>query len=349
MLTALLNLPHLHTINLSDNAFGLNTQAPLVEFLAQHIPLRHLILNNNGLGPEAGTLIADALTSLHAKKEAARKDGKTVPDLETLVCGRNRLENGSMEAWAKAFAAHRGVEVVRMTQNGIRQEGISQLLRHGLRHARRLRVLDLQDNTFTVQGSLALADVLPQWSEAQELAIGDCYLTARGTTALAETLAKGENTKLHTVRLQYNELDAKALKALAGCAKVALPALKRVELNGNIFSEDDPSVGALRELLTNRMREAGVDHDDEDAPLWGLDSLSDLESDEDEDEDEEDEDDEDEEEKEATEAEEDDKTGKKDERILKEAEEAEEQNVPLEVDKSVDELAEKLSKTGLDQ
>src|SRR6201996_9862796 len=76
LLTALLTLPNLHTVNLNDNAFGLNTQAPLVAFLSSHVPPQHLILNNNGLGPHAGILIADALSALHEKKEAARKAGK---------------------------------------------------------------------------------------------------------------------------------------------------------------------------------------------------------------------------------------------------------------------------------
>ncbi|KAJ2977556.1 hypothetical protein NQ176_g4305 [Zarea fungicola] len=46
LLTSILNLPNLHTININDNAFGLNTQAPLVAFLAAHVPLQHLYLNN---------------------------------------------------------------------------------------------------------------------------------------------------------------------------------------------------------------------------------------------------------------------------------------------------------------
>ena len=132
LLTALLELSNLHTVDLSDNAFGLNTVKPLVDFLSTHVPLKHLILQNNGLGPDAGTLIASALTALAERKEEARKSGKEVPDLETVVCGRNRLESGSMSAWAKAYRAHRKVRVVKMVQNGIRQDGISLLLTEGL-------------------------------------------------------------------------------------------------------------------------------------------------------------------------------------------------------------------------
>ncbi len=118
---------------LSDNAFGLNTQAPLVEFLRAHVPLQHLYLNNNGLGPHAGILVADALSELHAKKEEARQSGQEVPHIETLICGRNRLENGSMTAWAKALALHNKIKVLKLMQNGIREDGVGHLMSEGLK------------------------------------------------------------------------------------------------------------------------------------------------------------------------------------------------------------------------
>ncbi|KAI9838629.1 MAG: hypothetical protein M1819_004943 [Sarea resinae] len=336
LLTALLTLPDLHTVDLSDNAFGLNTQAPLVAFLSAHTPLRHLYLNNNGLGPKAGVLIADALTSLAEKKAAARaiSPATTVPNLETVICGRNRLENGSMAAWAKAYAAHSGVQKIKMVQNGIRQEGISHLLREGLRHASGLRVLDLQDNTFTIMGANALADVLAGWPDLRELGISDSFLTARGGLVLAKALNEGKNAKLEVLRLQFNDLDIKGVTALKDVARDALPALRRIELNGNKFSEEDASVETLRELLDERREKAGAEEGEgEDA--WGLDSLSDLEDESDEEEEEEeDEDQEDEDEEPA-------------DKVVKGAEEAEEENVAEEKDKGVDELADKLGKTGL--
>lgn len=327
LLTALLKLPNLHTINLNDNAFGLNTQAPLVDFISSHVPLQHLILNNNGLGPHAGILIADALTTLHGKKEEARKAGKEVPNLETVICGRNRLENGSMTAWAKAYSLHTGLKEVKMVQNGIRQEGISHLLTDGLRHARGIKVLDLQDNTFTIMGAKALATVAPGWTEIQELGVGDSLLSAKGGVLVAKSLGKGQNKKLEILRLQYNDITAKGLEAFSKAAKDALPALKKIELNGNKFSEEDQHIMALRELLDERKEKLAGDIVMEDD--WGLDSLSDLE-------DESDEEDEEEEEEEAEELR---------EKLIEEAEEAQEQPTVQVQDKDVDELASKLGKT----
>ncbi|KAH7269991.1 uncharacterized protein BKA55DRAFT_588534 [Fusarium redolens] len=332
LLTSVLNLPKLNTINLNDNAFGLNVQAPLVAFLAAHVPLQHLYLNNNGMGPHAGILIADALSELHAKKEAARKEGKEVPDLETVICGRNRLENGSMTAWAKAYKLHNKIKVIKMVQNGIRQEGISHLLAEGLSHASKLEVLDLQDNTFTVTGARALSKVVANWTSLQELGVGDSLLGAKGGVLVADALAKGKNVKLETLRLQYNEITSKGIKAFATAAKDGLPALKRIEINGNILTEDDESIPVLQELLEERKEKFGGDIVNEDE--WGVDELEDLEEPDSEVE---------EEEEEEEEIEPEDRA----EKLIKEAEEAQEEPVIPVKDKEVDELAKKLEKTGI--
>ncbi|KAF2109462.1 ran GTPase activating protein 1 [Lophiotrema nucula] len=338
LLTSLLTLPDLHTVNLSDNAFGLNTQAPLVDFLSQHVPLRHLILNNNGLGPAAGVLVAEALTKLAEKKEAARREGKVVPNLETVICGRNRLENGSMAAWATAYAAHNKIKEIKMVQNGIRQEGITHLLTNGLSHATELNILDLQDNTFTATGAKALSNVVGKWTELKELGVGDCLLSARGGVALANALQKGKHTKLEVLRLQFNEITSKGIKGLAD-AHTALPALRRIELNGNRFEEEDPSIEKLREVLEARKEAAdGVGEDDEE--YWGIDELDELEEESD------DEEDEDEDAKAGSDEEEEGvNVEEKAARQIIADQEAEDENVPQEKDQKVDDLADALAKT----
>jgi Ran GTPase-activating protein 1 len=294
-----------------------------------------LYLNNNGLGPHAGINIANALSKLHAKKEEARKSGQDVPDLETVICGRNRLENGSMLAWAETFRLHNKVKEIKMVQNGIRQEGISLLLSEGLNHTTKLQILDLQDNTFTIMGARALAKVVPLWSDILELGIGDSLLSGKGGVLFAQALSKGQNKKLETLRLQYNDLTAPALKSLSNATEDGLPALRRIELNGNKFSEGDESVLALQELLERRKEKYAGDIVDEDA--WGVDSLSDLEeldSDEEEEEEEEEED-------EGITIEE------RAEKLIKEAEEAQEEPTVQLKDQDVDELASKLQKTSI--
>lgn len=336
LVNAFLTLPHLQTVDLCDNAFGLNTVAPLVDFLSAHTPLRFLYLNNNGMGPAAGVLLADALTALAGKKDAARKEGKEVPDLELVICGRNRLENGSMQAWAKAYAANKGVKTIKMTQNGIRQEGITHLLTHGIAHLSSLETLDLQDNTFTAMGGKALSNVVGNWPALRELGVGDCLLSGRGGVALANALQKGKNKNIEVLRLQFNDINAKGLAGLAAAAP-NLPALRRVELNGNKFDEEDSSIEKLREVLDARKEESGEREDDDE--YWGLDELDELESDDE---------DEEESEDEAQKGSDDDDEGVEVEeraaRQLVEEQRAEEAPVAQDKDKKVDDLADVLAK-----
>ena len=232
-----------------------------------------------------------------------------------------------MTAWAKAYSLHSSIKVIKMVQNGIRQEGISHLLTDGLRHAKGIRILDLQDNTFTLMGAKALATVLPGWTEIQELGVGDSLLSAKGGVLVAAALAKRGNAKLEVLRLQYNDITAKGLEGFAKAAKEALPALKKIELNGNKFSEEDPSLVELKVLLEERKEKVAGDVVLEDD--WGLDSLSGLESED------EDEDEEDEEEEEAEELR---------EKLLEDAEEAQEEPVAQKQDKDVDDIAAELGK-----
>ena len=339
LLTSLLQLPKLRTINLSDNAFGLNTAAPLVKYLEKATSIRHLILQNNGLGPEAGTLVSDALTRLANAKEKT-SDAEHKAPLETIICGRNRLENGSMAAWARATKAHaKGLKEVRMVQNGIRQEGIQILLREGLRHCEALKTLDLQDNTFTRTGSKVLAEVITQWTGLQELGVSDCLLSARGMVRVGEALQKGQNTSLEVFRAQFDEIDAKGLAALITASeKDSLPKLRRVELNGNVLAEEDPGIDKLRDILKERRDKTGKGDVADDDEYWGLDELDELEEP-----DEEEDEDGGEEEEEEDEREEQDKR----ERELQQTDEAENENVAPSKDEEVDALADKLLNTGL--
>jgi Ran GTPase-activating protein 1 len=236
-----------------------------------------------------------------------------------------------MTAWAKAFSLHNKVREVKMVQNGIRQEGISHLLSEGLRHASELRVLDLQDNTFTLFGAKALAQVTPGWTELLELGISDSLLSNKGGVALAKSLAKGKNAKLEILRLQYNEIAGPGIKGLAEAVKGALPALKKIELNGNKFSEEDEAIILLQELFEERKENLGGDVVMENE--WGLDSLSDLE-------------DESEVEEEYGEEEE-LEVEERAEKLIKEAEEAQEEPVVQLKDKEVDDLAKELEKTSI--
>jgi Ran GTPase-activating protein 1 len=108
-----------------------------------------------------------------------------------------------------------------------------------------------------------------------------------------------------------------------------------VELNGNKFTEDDAHIEALAELLRDRKDEFGSAHDADDH--WGVDELDELEE----------EDSEEDDDAEAEAAEEEEEREEAGERVLREAEEAEDEQVAQDEDADVDQLADRLKKTGV--
>ena len=233
-----------------------------------------------------------------------------------------------MNAWARMYSLHSGVKEVKMVQNGIRQEGISHLLSEGLKHTKSIKILDLQDNTFTILGSRALAGVISGWTEIVELGVGDSLLGAKGGVLVANALAKGSNKNLEILRLQFNDLTSTSLEAFVKATQSSLPALRKVEITGNKFSEENAHLETLKDLLEARKEETAGDVVVEDD--WGLDSLSDLEgSDSDEDEEEEEEKQEQEHVR---------------EKLIQDAEEAQEEPVIGRKDPEVDDLAKELEK-----
>ena len=157
---------------------------------------------------------------------------------------------------------------------------------------------------------------------------------------VAEALGEGKNGALEVLRAQYNEIDNKGVRALLEVVQQGkVEGLRRVELNGNRFSEEDESVEGLRSLLEERKEKSQEAGEGE----WGLDELSDLEDDSDDDEDE----DEDEDESEEEAEEENEEIEGKAQKVLEDADQEENSTVSQKKDAEVDELADRLDKTEL--
>ena len=241
-------------IDLSDNAFGGRCADALTKFLTTNTYFQIFKLNNNGLGPWGGNVVAEALAK---NADKCKTEGKE-SSLRVVVCGRNRLENGSAGAWAKAFEKHGKLREVRMPQNGIRMEGIATLAR-GLSKCPTLEALDLQDNTATKTGTRSLVKQLTTWPELQHLNLSDCLIGSAGGIALATSLGAGSNPKLKELRLQYGEFDKRTVELLSVAVAQHLKDLEVLELNGNKFSEDDDCVEELKKALGLHGHEDALD------------------------------------------------------------------------------------------
>ncbi|KAH7907328.1 hypothetical protein BJ138DRAFT_1129253 [Hygrophoropsis aurantiaca] len=269
-------------INLSDNAFGGRSVDPMVPFLTANRNFQILKLTNNGLGPAGGATIADALL----KSAQLSKDEGKKSNLRVVICGRNRLENGSASHWAEAFAAHGTLVDVRMPQNGIRMEGITALA-EGLSQCPDLETVDLQDNTFTdseegdVSGVKAWAKALPSWPNLHTLNLSDCVLSNDGEVPeLITALAKGSSLKLTTLQLQNNNLQKDSFELLANAISTHLSTLKILELqwNDTMPDDDEENFDTIGSALKARGGKLTIDDEDEEEDEEGEGAEEDVEA-----------------------------------------------------------------------
>lgn len=261
----------LEEVDLSDNAFGGRSVEPLVPLLEAAHALRVLKLGNNGLGPEGGAFVAQSLA--RGAQEAAKQGQAS--RLKVLVCGRNRLENGSAPAWASALAAHGGLEEVRLYQNGIRMEGIEAIVSKGLAANTGLKVVDLQDNTATLRGAKAVAKFLRQWPQLEELQLSETLLRPKGSALLIEALRGGNHPHLRRLGLAFCDIPATTLSALSAAIQERKWALEHLDINGNFAEEDGPELEALRQALASLGRVHALAETDEMDPEGDEDLSSD--------------------------------------------------------------------------
>ena len=224
-------------LDLSDNAFGGRSADPIVPFITENRTFQILKLNNNGLGPSGGTIIANALLR---SAELSKAEGKS-SNLRTVICGRNRLQDDSAPLFAKAFAAHGNLVEVKMPQNGIRMDGIAALA-SGLAQNPKLEHLDLQDNCAKGVGTRGLAKALPSWPNLQILNLSECLLGGRAGIALAIALSKGSNPNLKVLKLQLGELDHRSLSILAEAIRDHGANIETLEINANRADPEDKCI-----------------------------------------------------------------------------------------------------------
>ncbi|PKI84054.1 Ran GAP Rna1 [Malassezia vespertilionis] len=313
---ALLEHEQLEVIDLSDNAFGGRAAEPMTQLLSKNCHFHTLRLSNNGLGITGGEIVAEALYRAAKSQRAAGRESK----LRTVVCGRNRLENGSAAAWGRAFAAHGGIVEARLYQNGIRMEGVEALCA-GLAKCPNLQVLDLQDNTVTLRGARAIAAALPSWLHLRVLNLSDSLVKSKGGMLIFEQFHLGHGKHLESLQLQYCDLNRAALGYLGKAISKNLEHLDMLEINGNFADEDDECITAIQAALGKWGHEGALDELDEMDP----------EGEEEEEEEEDDDDDDDDDDK------------HKD--ILDVANRAESQDVGQDADAAADALADELQST----
>lgn len=244
----MLSSAKLTVLDLSDNAFGPRGLIGIVKLLESPscYTLQELHLNNNGLGIQGATMLADAMCKC---VENSRRDGSPL-NLKIFVCGRNRLENEGAIAVSRFFKMLGTLESVAMPQNGIYATGIKSLA-DAFASNKNLKVINLEDNSLTEEGAKYIAGCLPSLTEINMLNFGDCLVRTNGAIALAEALKKS-CPQLRELYLGFNEINEVGGKAIVE-AMADKNELETLVLNGNVFGSEGC------EMIKKRMAELGLD------------------------------------------------------------------------------------------
>ncbi|KAI0061133.1 RNI-like protein [Artomyces pyxidatus] len=267
---ALCAVPTLVELNLNNNALGGRSAHPLVPLLTRHRGIQVLKLNNCGLGPEGGKMIADAL--LEAAR-LCREDGQ-LSVLRVVVCGRNRLQDGSAAAWGAALAAHPKLQKVKLVNNGIREAGFGAIVA-GAACCPDLRYLNLRDNNAVDvdndaengsnahRGGAAVAALLKAAPKLEFLDLSDCGLGAEGAMVLARALCTGHYPHLSRLLLENSDMGEAVYEVLSEAIADRLPGLTTLSLAANDDLESN-LVTAMAEVLEERGGRVVVDDECED-------------------------------------------------------------------------------------
>ena len=193
----------LEKIDLSDNAFGPDGAKPCIPLLKDKAclsSLKELRFNNNGLG-------AGAVVISKALRQANEACNFTYP-LETLVMGRNRLENPGAKALANAMIKMPKIKKIGVPQNGIRPAGIV-ALSNALCNCKTLEVLDISDNCMTSKAGIPMAKAIGNLCNLKEINFSDTLIRNRGIGALGLALETHKYPNLETINVGFGEIKAR--------------------------------------------------------------------------------------------------------------------------------------------
>jgi len=235
-------LEEVQFFDISDNALSLYGMEILSPMIGKMKNLRHLVINNNGIGRGGGEHLASCLKSL----------SKINNKLESLEVGRNRLED-TAKLVAESLKEFTYLDSVKMYQNSIGALVIGEVL--DALYPMNIRVLDLGDNFLLEHGAIALARCMEKWN-IEVLDVSDCLIGDKGFQALNTRIGHkiripGELAGLRTINLTYNEITSESLESVKSFIE-KFPS-SEIHLSGNEFEKKEV------EEITAAAEQSGVE------------------------------------------------------------------------------------------
>lgn len=252
LMRAIIDKP-IKMLDLSDNALGPAALHSYEFFLKENSTLEELYLENNGLGPERSEEICNVLTSnekMHLKK---------------LKISRNRMENKGAMALAKTLARMKSLEHVEMFQNGIKVEGMKEIVQ-SLKENPNLKIIKINDN-WIKEISLELATVVEGLKDLRIIDVSDSLIGSKNAAVLFKGLAKDE--KLEEIYSNYNEIEKKSNQEEIMNICLGMSNLKKIELKGNeinksLFKKFKSEFEKKKEFQINCYSEEEEDDEEDD-------------------------------------------------------------------------------------
>jgi Ran GTPase-activating protein 1 len=266
-------LAHVNTLvelKLSNNALGERAVHPLVDLLKSNRSIQVFKLNNNGLGPQGGADVAQALldSAKHAKELNERSN------LHVIICGRNRLE-GSAALWGQVFVAYKdSLQKIKMVNNGFREPDMIALAQ-GLLECTDLRYLNFRDATMMQDVEdpsvddgqehawTILANVFRKAKLLEFVDLSDCSLNVPGSLAIIRALAENKDSRLRTLIMENNDMNEGVYGVLQAVIGNCLSQLATLGIAWNEDLECD-AVEAITEVIGKKGGQVIIE-DEEDS------------------------------------------------------------------------------------
>jgi len=236
------------SLDWSDNAFGPNGVRGFIDYMVGNQVCTHLNINNTGLGPEGGQLVANGLLGFTLEQwDNPKPETPHVPaahcKLVSLKSGRGRLEDPGCIALSAAFEKMTTLKVLYLPQSGITPKGML-VLAKALRHNLDLEELNLYDNNIGPKGAPEMFETIKLLKKLKVLNLGDCMLTKKEVAVLVDIL-KTVNT-LEELDLSYDGVNDAIAKGIVQVIENN-PNLAKLNLNGNCLT--DKGINAVKNAL----------------------------------------------------------------------------------------------------
>lgn len=172
-------------------------------------------------------MIADALSSNKGLK------------LRAFHAGRDRLENKGISALAKVFEKMQTLREIEVPQNGIKDEGMANLLEGLMGCVENLHTIRVNDNYLKASATEKLVELIMKSTKLKELDISDLNMGEMNVVAALRALHyhHRHRAELYRFACNFNEIENKKIAIECLDTLHLIHSLEHIDFIGNVESK----------------------------------------------------------------------------------------------------------------